>query len=307
VGTLHSEVAELNNKNEDLLKQITDLQMQTNKNQESITKLNTLIAQLRTNLNKRDLLVRDLVDNLLSQFIKLPANMSHNESQSIVSKVNKENLFYNIERTIDDNIQFLKVTRLSADDNSKIIEQYQGFNKIWNQVGPRLSSVYLTINQKKSEISQIDSLFQGWNNEINAEIWKNIQNDFSAKNIIIADFNDANGFVTNTVGFIDNEIKNIGVKSKDESEAVFHTFMDSVYYKTVANKWIPLLMNNQMLSQNQKDVIEAKIDAWQKEYVPSIPFWPFVIGGILVLFLIIYLYKKMQRTPQNVKLNLSKQ
>lgn len=62
-----------------------------------------------------------------------------------------------------------------------------------------------------------------------------------------------------------------------------------------------------MLSQNQKDVLEAKIDAWQKEYVPSIQIWPFIVGGILILFLIVFLYSKKQRAPQNVKLNLGKQ
>lgn len=307
VGSLQSEVVELNQKNEDLINQIAVLQFRTDKNQASIAKLNSLVSQLRTNINKRDLLIRDLVDNILSDFIKQSANLGQKESQSIISKVNKENLFYNIERTIDDNIQFLKVTGLTADDYSKIILQYQGFNKVWNQIGQRLSNVYLTENQKKSEILQIDSLFIGWNTEINSEIWKNIQNEFSNKNIKLAEFHDANSFITGCVSFIDNEIKNLGIKDKSASEKVFHTFMDSVYYKTVANKWIPLLIDNHMLTENQKNVLEAKLDEWQKDFVPSIPFWPFLIGGIILFILIVYIYQKMQKPSHKVKLNYGKQ
>src|SRR3989339_2159361 len=163
VGTLQEQVLMLNQKNEDLMKRISDLTLKSEKDQADIANLKKLVSQLRGNINQRDLLVRDLVDSLLVEFIKSPQNLSPKESQAIMSKVNNANLFYNIERTIADNIQFTKVTQMTADDYSQMKKQYTDFDKVWKQIGPRLSSVYLNKKQKKSEIAQIDSLFIQWN------------------------------------------------------------------------------------------------------------------------------------------------
>ncbi len=295
VGSLQAQVQELNQNNEKLIKQINDLQLQSEKDQAAITKLKGLVAQLKGSINQRDLLVRDLVDSLLVEFIKLPENFNQKEAQSIVSKVNKENLFYNIERTIDDNIQFLKVTRMTADDYSKIIKQHQDFNKVWKQIGPKLSSVYLTTKQKNSEISQIDSLFDEWNNQIHTSIWNGIQNLFMEKNIHLIEFTDAAGFITSATTFIDNEIKNIGIKNKNESEEIFHAFADSVYFKIVERKWIPLLFENKMMTQNEKGILDAKIEVWQKEILPAFSYWAYIIGGIFILLIAVYLYQRKQK------------
>ncbi len=301
VESLQTEVAKLNQKNEELIKQINEFRARSLKDQSTINELKNLISQLRGNINQRDQLVRDLVDSLLAEFIKMPEKLSQKDAQSIISKVNKGNLFYNVERAIDDNIQFLKVTRMNVDDYGKVIKQYHDFHKVWEQIGPRLSNVYLTKKQKKSEIPQIDSLFESWNSQIQVSIWTEIQNIFHEKNINLAAFNDANSFIKSAVNYINDEITNVGVKNKNESEQIFHTFVDSVYFKTVQNKWIPLLIENHMMAQNEREILDAKIGLWQKEFVSPIPYWVYIVGGIMILFIAVYFYQKRQGTFRNSK------
>lgn len=301
VGTLQIQVTQLNQKNEELIKQINELMLKSGKDQATITELKRLVGQLRGNINQRDLLVRDLVDSLLVEFIKSPQNLSSKESQAIMSKVNKANLFYNVERTISDNIQFTKVTQMTAEDFSLMKKQYGDFDKVWKQIGPRLSSVYLNKKQKKSEIAQIDSLFVQWNDQINNGIWRSVNNLFIGKNIYLAPFNNADLFVTNVSAFIDEEIKNIGAKSKNESEDIYYTFADSVYYKSFSIKWLPVLIENNMMTQSQKDIVEAKIEFWKKEASSSFSYWVYVITIIIILLVVVYIFQRTKKKSIKVE------
>lgn len=304
VGTLQTQVVELNQQNEMLIKQINELKARSEKDEATIAQLNKLVAQLKGNINQRDLLVRDLVDSLLVEFTKLPQNLSKKEAQVIQSKINKGNLFYNIERTIADNIRFTKVTQLTADDFSQMKKQYRDFDKVWKQIGPRLSSVYLNKKQKKSEISQIDSLFVQWNDQLNNEIWKGLQKLFLEKNINLVPFNNADQFVNSVSAFITDEIKNLSVKSKEEPENIFHTFADSIYFKTVEKKWIPFLIENNMMTQAEKNIVDTKIEIWKKEFTPSYLYLGYIALGVIILFTVVFLYKKGRKLPmQSAKFN----
>lgn len=295
VSTLQTQVKELNEKNEGLIKQIDELRAKEDQDQTTIAQLKRLVAQLRGNINQRDLLVRDLVDSLLVEFIKAPQNLSQKEAQIIASKVNKENLFYNIERTIADNIRFTQVTQMTADDFSQMKKQYRDFSKVWKQIGPRLSNVYLAKKQKKSEIAQIDSLFVQWNDQINNAIWKSIHNLFAEKNINLVLFNSSDAFVNSVSSFIDGEIKNLDTKGKSESENNFYTFADSVYFKTVEKKWIPVLIENNIMTQPEKAIIDSKIETWKAAVVPSYSHWLLIIGGVVLIVVVVFLFRKLKK------------
>ncbi len=295
VASLQTQVSELNQKNEELIRQIDELRTKSEKDQATILELKRLVGLLRVNINQRDMLVRDLVDSLLVEFIKSPQNLSSKEQKIIISKVKKQNLFYNIERTIADNIQFTKVTQMTADDYSQMKKQYHDFDKVWKQVGPRLSSVYLNTKQKKSEITQIDSLFLQWNDQINNGIWNAVYNLFQEKNINLVPFNSADAFVGSVSSFIDSEIKNLGVKSKGESENTFRVFSDDIYSKTVEQKWIPILIENKMMTGTQKAIIDSKIDAWKKAVSSSFPYWVFIIAGAILLLAVLFLLRRMKK------------
>jgi hypothetical protein len=294
VTTLQSQITDLSQKNEDLIKQINDLSLKVDKNNEETIKLNKLISQLRHSISQRDQLVRDLVDNLLSDFLKTPAQLNQTEKQGIISKVNNNNLFYNVERTIADNIQYLKITPMSAEELSKMKDQYSEFTGTWQKVGPRLSSVYLGKKEKKSEIDDINSLFDQWNKQIDTEMWANVYRLFKDKNIILMPFSNGDQFAYSVNSFIETEMKNAGEGSKTGSAKMFDIFSDSVYFKLVRAQWIPVLIENNMMNAANKDTIESKIAAWKNIVYPAPTNWPVIIIALFIVALVVFFMARMK-------------
>ena len=270
--------------------------MKADKDAATISSLQKLTAQLKKNIEERDQLVRDLVDSLLSDFIKSPNGLNESERKSIASRINSRNLFYNIERTVADNIQFIKVTRMTPEDLSEMKKQYRDFNKSWKQIGSKLGAVYLNRKEKTSEISSIDSIFDEWNRRIDDEIWGQISKLFNQQNINMLEFNSGDQFENSVESFIDDEIKNFGVKSKTESEKTFIDFTDSVYFKSVQPTWIPILISNKMFTEANKDTIESRLAKWKATVAPSSGIsWIFILFiaiAIIVIFVLLITRRK---------------
>lgn len=293
IGTLKTKVTELSEQNQNLLAQIKALNLQVKKDAATIASLKKLIAQLKANIQQRDLLVKDIIDSLLTEFAKTPGTLSDVEKQTIITKVDSRNLFYNIERTIVDNIQFMRVTQLSPKDLSEMKKQYRDFNRLWKQIGPKLSDVYLTNQDKATQIANIDGLFFEWNTRLNDEIWNQVNQVFREKNLAVLPFRSGEQFVNSIYAFIDDEIKNLSVKNKDEALKTYYTFTDSVYFKIIQPVWIPLLIENNIMTEANKDSIEARIALWKEKLSPPSKFnWVYVAGGIVIAALIVAYFMK---------------
>lgn len=293
VGTLKTQVTELSVKNQDLIGQIRQLNLRVEKDAATIASLQKLVAQLKINIQQRDLLVRDIVDSLLAEFVNAPSSLNEAEKQSIISKVDSRNLFYNIERTISDNIQFMRVTQLTPEDLSEMKNQYRDFNKVWKQIGPRLADVYLDKREKAVEIGNIDGMFNDWNQRINEEMWGQLNKLFREKQIPMLPFSNGDQFTNSAVSFIDDEIKNLGVKSSEESERNFYTFTDSVYFPQIEPVWIPILIENNMMTEANKDTIDARIAVWKEKVAPASAFnWIYAALIAVIVFLTVAYFLK---------------
>jgi len=303
VGSLKDKVSELSQKNEGLIVQIRQLQIQTTKDAQAIASLTKLVAQLKSNIAQRDELVRGIVDSLLQEFVKTPGTLNDAEKQAIFKKVDNGNLFYNIERTISDNMQFIKVTQTTADDLSKMKEQFRDFNKTWRQIGPKLAEVYLSRKDKAAQIASIDAMFADWNDRINEEMWQQVNKLFREKKLALLTFRNGNQFVNSVTSFVDDEIKNYGIKSKTESENTFYSFSDSIYFKTVQPVWLPVLIENNLMTEANKDSVEKRIASWKEIVAPASKWnWIYVVGIIVIVVLVIaYMMKGRKKLPPPVE------
>ena len=295
VGTLKTQVTELSEKNQDLIGKIKELNMKSDKDAATIASLEKLVSQLKSNIQRRDMLVRDIVDSLLTEFVKSPSTMNDIEKRALISKVDSRDLFYNIERTISDNVQFMRVTQMNPEDLSDMKKQYSDFNKMWKQIGPKLASIYMDKKDRASEIANIDGMFFDWNNRIEDEMWGQVNKIFRAKQLSLLPFKTGNQFVNSVNSFADDEIKNYGVKSKDESEKTYHNFADSAYFKIVEPQWVPILIENNMMSEANKDSIESKITKWKSTVAPPSSFnWLYFVLGFVIIVLMGALIVKSQ-------------
>lgn len=302
VGTLRDQVSEISIKNEGLISQIRQLQINATKDAQTIASLTKLVAQLKANIAQRDELVRGIVDSLLAEFVKYPTTLNDVEKQSIFQRVDNGNLFYNVERTIADNIQFMKVTELLPEDLSEMKKQYRDFNKVWRQVGPKLADIYMSKRDKASQIANIDNMFLDWNMRLNDEMWGQVNRLFREKQLALLPFKSGEQFFNSVSSFIDDEIKNKKVKSSSESERVYNTFIDSVYFKSVEPIWIPILIENSMMSESNKDSIDAKIGRWKTEVAPDGAFnWMYILLIGIIVALIAALFLKGRKKEVIVK------
>lgn len=197
VVTLKSELEILNEKNSELLSKIKEYQSIGGKDAQSINELKRLVANLRQSLKERDELVRSIVDSLLSDFVKSPMSLNEAERQQVFEKVETGNLLYNIEKTIRDNMEFLKATQLSPEDLGQVKEEQVQFNSMWKKIGPKLADVYMNKGEKAGEVAYITNLFAQWNQRLDREIWERVYQAFRSNNFKVAPFNNGEEFTNN--------------------------------------------------------------------------------------------------------------
>jgi hypothetical protein len=303
VGQLQDQILKLNQENSELIYEIKALKQKSLKDAQSIDSLKTMIKRLKAKIKERDELVMSIVDSLF-QTLSIPTELTENEVSGILGKVKNTNLFENMKRSISDNIRFMEVTQLTTTDLSQMKKQQSELAERWDKIGPKLASVYLSKNQSTNEISQINFMFDRWSGQINNQIWNQVNNVFKKKNINLIEFKSGEEFTQNVVNFISDEIKNIGVKDKSESERIYFTFADSIYFEELKPNWIPFLISNGMMTEAMKDTIDARVSSWKDKVAPStFPMWIVYVGGILLLVIIVLLILNLTKKKQVIYQN----
>lgn len=285
VVTLKSELEILNEKNTELLSKIKEYQSIGGKDAQSINELKRLVANLKQSLKERDELVRSIVDSLLSDFVKSPMSLNEAERQQVFEKVETGNLLYNIEKTIRDNMEFLKATQLNAEDLGEVKEEQIQFHNMWKRIGPKLVDVYMDKGEKAGEVAYITNLFAQWNQRLDREIWERVYQVFRSNNLKVTPFSNGNEFTNNVLEFIENE----KISGSQES---YITFEDSVWTEQLRTAWIPVLIDNEMITTEQRDTIQTAINNWEGMYGAETPiYWYVAIAIIVIVFLLIFIPK----------------
>jgi len=290
---LKEQVEQLNKRNSELLSQIQKIEYTSKKESKKIAELEKLVADLKSALKKRDDLIISIVDSLMPQLMKKNASFTSKEKNELYLQAEKNNVLSNVKKSLRDNITFLEVTSLQPGDLSEVKKQQEDFAEFWQDAGVKLVDIYAEKRKKAEEIAEIDSLFTDWQNAVNTEAWNSIREEFAANQILLVEFSNGEEFTNVITSFIDEEIKNIGVKSQEGSEETFKNFTDSTWLRTIKPDWIPFLIENEMLSAEQETSIENKITDWQNKLAPASFAWIYILViAIAVIFIFIIILKR---------------
>jgi len=295
VTELNDQLLKLNQENSELMYQVQSLKRSATKNAKTIDSLKYLVKRLSAKLKERDDLVMSMVDSLFQQITVIPASVNDYESNGVFKKIASTNFFENIKRSVSDNMKFMRVTILTPDDLNEIRGQQQEMSARWQKVGPSLAKVYLQSKQQATEVNQINNLFDEWKQQIDDQVWERVYNIFEKKNIHLLQFKSGDEFTNSISSFVQDEIKNYGVKGKDESDKTYALFVDSLWFKEVEPEWIPYLLNDKMITEANKDSLDSKIKEWKEKVSPSqFPLWIIyvVVGVIMVTVLSIVIFRK---------------
>ena len=282
VGELKQQVEFLNQRNNELLSQVQKLEAQRDKDAKTIKKLERLVTELRESIRERDNLVLAMIDSLMPPTMRNKEALTVEDKNMVASEEQKDNVLNNIKTTIKDNIRFIQTTSLKPDDLEQIKEQQKDFVKKWQKVGVKLVEVYGEDEKKSEELKQIDELFNEWNSAVTREAWESISEEFSLNGIELRTFRNGDDFTASVETFIGDELKNLGVKSEEDSKRIYAQFADSTWFKTIQPVWMTYLVENKMLTDENKNKMESKIAEWKNALYPS-NWWIYLIVAVVII------------------------
>lgn len=299
VSTLNEQVEFLNQRNNELLSEVRNLETQRDKDAKTIKKLNNLVAQLRKSISQRDELVLSMIDSLMPPTVRDQDLLTSEDKSMIAKEEQEQNLIENVKTTIKDNIRFMQATSLKPDDLNTIREQQEDFSNKWKKVGVKLVEVYSEDGKKAEELKEIDELFDTWYEAVKKEAWKSINDDFSINGIELRNFKNGNEFTTSVEMFIGDELKNLGVKSDEESKKVYAQFADSTWFASIQPVWMNYLIENKMLTDENKNKMESKIAEWKNALYPS-NWWIYLIIVVVLIAGGIFFFMKKRKPIADV-------
>ena len=297
VGELKQQVEFLNQRNNELLVQVQKLEDQRQKDAKTIKKLENLVAELRSSIRERDDLVLSMIDSLMPPTMRDKESLTMEDKNMVTSEEKKDNVLNNVKTTIRDNIRFIQATSLKPKDLESIREQQKDFVTKWQKVGIKLVEVYAEDKNKAEELKQIDGLFNEWTAVVKQEAWDSINEEFTLNGIELRSFKNGMEFTNAVEMFIGDELKNLGVKSEEESKRVYANFADSTWFATIQPVWMNYLVENKMLTDESKNKIESKIAEWKSALYPSY-WWIYLLIAVIVIGGVAFFFMKGRKTKQ---------
>ncbi len=289
---LKEQVALLNKRNAELMNKIQEYEYADKKDVKKAAELDALVKELKRSLRKRDELIVGIVDSLLPPPMMEQTQLSSQEMNSIYIEAERNNVLSNVKHSLLDNIRFIELTSLEPGDLTEIKKQQNQFVEFWQDAGTKLVDIYAGKNKKSEEIKEIDSLFSLWNFTLEQDAWRTIREEFAYNNINLIEFTNGEEFTNVLTSFIDDAIKNIGVKSPAESNLTYSSFSDSTWFKVISPDWIPFLIDNEMLDTKQERNVELKISDWKGRLTPSSFGWIYVLVAVIAVAGLGYMNRK---------------
>jgi len=299
VGELKQQVEFLNKRNNELLVQVQKLEAQREKDAKTIKKLENLVVELRSSIRERDELVLSMIDSLMPPTMRDKESLTIEDKNMVATEEQKDDVLNNVKTTIRDNIRFVKATSLKPDDLESIREQQKDFVNKWQKVGIKLVEVYAEDGNKSEELKQIDELFSEWAAVVKQEAWVSISDEFSLNGIELMNFKNGEEFTNSVLLFVDDELKNLGVKSEEESKRIYAQFADSTWFATIQPVWMNYLIENKMLTDENKNKMESKIAEWKNALYPS-NWWIYLIIAVVVIAGAALFFMKRKKPASNV-------
>lgn len=101
-------------------------------------------------------------------------------------------------------------------------------------------------------------------------------------------FNSSEKFVETVSNYIDSQMVKMDEIGHDASFEQFTKFEKEIWQDELRSVWLPILSDNQMLSDQQLGTLESKMDKWESLYdTDSINLWYFAGAAVIIALLIL--------------------
>ena len=297
VKELSSQVERLSNENGALLKEIQALRDSKTKDQKNLDSLNALVAKLQSSIRDRDKMIFAMVDSIFLQYDKNVDALKDVEKQKVAAHFERNNVIGTVKKSIADNVAFLEATALTGKDLAALVGEQKKFASQWKGLGPKLAGIYLSQKDRAKELALIDTSLKAWGAKVDVALWKSLNGLFTKHNLTVRPFSSGAEFETNVIGFVDDEMQNANQRTEAVRLQVYTVFVDSVWNGDLTASWMPLLRDNNIVTETQFTNMKSKIDAWHSSVQPPRTMMYIIIAAV-VLAVLLVLYRRMKKTPK---------
>ncbi|MEE9430287.1 MAG: hypothetical protein V3V16_04555 [Melioribacteraceae bacterium] len=299
LALLTEEVSALRSRNSTLLSKLKAFKGGYGSSKGVIDSLNNLIADLRSGISERDVLIKEIMDNIFVTSDRVE-DLGTKELKGLKSKIQNTSLIDNIRSLVDDNVSFLNSRTLDPKNLTELRSEFNDFDARWNNFGPKLFNIYAKDKTNNEKLLEIDSLISGWDNTLNMAIWNSIHQLFESYDINLESFTSGNEFEKVTIDYINNEIGNPNGSNEIAKDQKFIFFSERVWKDEIKRNWLPLLITNNLLSEQQQQNIELKIKEWEVNIGSSKSYLVYGIIALLGLLILGSLFFVSKRSKNRL-------
>ena len=284
LSQLTKEVLILRKSNSRLMTQLKAFKNNYGGSKQKLDSLNNLIKELKQGISQRDTLIKEIMDNIFVDKTKRIENLDSKELKGLKGQIQNTSLIENIRSLVDDNVKFLQTNLLKPEDFKDLRNEFNDFDSRWEHFGPKLFEIYARDESQKNKLTEIDSLIKGWDASLNTAVWNSINELFKTHQIDLDNFSTGDEFEKACISFINKEINTNDKNRKIAREQTYLFFAERVWNEQIKKDWLPLLLENKMITKYQVKNIDSKISEWKTKIGDS---KSFLIYGIIVLLAIL--------------------
>ncbi len=289
VSDLDEQIAAMSDSLSDSNERIEELESELASMRQDRNAFRNQSANLRAQLNERDEFILDMVDSIFVAYNDIDlASLSPGEVEELGLEIDIQNVLGHIESVIQNNSDFLDThTELSAEDFLNLYAVQVEFERMWNNLGPKLADIYAGQAEREQQLEDINSGMSEWANKVDDSAWSSVASAFDEREIEISAFDDAVSFYTSLSSYLDNAIQRAQDEGGSDEELERYQQFADVWREEVKVDWQPHLINANLLDYENVASLDDKLSDWKVYAQPRSYAFLMYLGLALVIILVL--------------------
>jgi hypothetical protein len=251
------------------------------------------ITELKENLAKRNSLIVNLLDSVLT--INERALDNGGESNYNQINIKPDNLFDQLEVLLNDNIKYLEqIDKLSPEEFSSIFDEQnrfeENFGKISMNILKKISPENYPVEKKKEEVIALTSR---WKENLQKKLTGQFLSTFNVHGVKLDSKDSFDGFFQSILDYV--EKKSIEAGTHFERVHNYKVFVDTLWNMEIMKNWSPVLEKAGLLNAEEINTVQKLNADWKQRNEKTTPIWLYIIISFILGTIVIYIVAQAKR------------